>query len=72
MNFYKTVVKAISGAMACRDEEQDLILGDAKKSNYNVEEELNRLNKAYIDRINEMLGEAAYIIAMADKDWRYD
>lgn len=71
-NFYKTVVKAISGVMECHDGEKHLIMSDVKKPMDKVEAELNQLNKTYIDRINEVLGEAADILAMADKDWRYD
>ena len=71
-NFYKTVVKAISGVMECHDGEKHLIMRDLKKPMDKVEAELNQLNKTYIDRINEVLGEAADILAMAGKDWRYD
>ena len=72
MNFYKMVGKAISGVMENHDEEQHLIMRDVKKPMDKVEAELNQLNKHYVDRINEVLGEAADILAMADKDWRYD
>lgn len=71
-DFYKTVVKAISGLIEARSEEAASIKYERKLSKEDIEVELKNLNVHYLTKIEEMLGDASNILALADKDWRFE
>ena len=72
MEFYKMVVKAISGAMENRSQQVREIRYEKGLSEIDVMKEIDALNDLYIGRINGMLDDAQGLVESAKNDWRFD
>lgn len=72
MNFYETVLGAIGGLLQQRNEKLKK-KKDHQVSNFSdFESEYHLLNAQYIAKIEDLISQANYIVAMSNGDWTVD